>query len=140
MKVGFKFLVTKRKKSSPSWGVVTTLALAVTALVVGSCEGLSSDPRLPPAAPQTPNDPSRRLTEQLLGLDLGYNVLNAEVLRQSMGVNLNTAIAVNKNDFVISRQNLRGNSRGHFEKPPRVAVGGWGWWGYGLTPIFNVTS
>ena len=31
---------------------------------------------------------SRSLTELLLGLDLGYNVLNSEKLRKSMGVNL----------------------------------------------------
>lgn len=60
------------------------LLLLATVLLPSLVAGLSSDPRLPPAKTTT----SRKLTEELLGLDLGYSVLNAEKLRQSMGVNL----------------------------------------------------
>ena len=55
----------------------------------------SSDTQLPsaiarstPAAPKTEH--SRALTEKLLNLDLGYNVLNSEMLRQGIGYSLET--------------------------------------------------
>ena len=55
----------------------------------------SSDTQLPSAiAMSTPDSPktdkSRDLTEKLLNLDLGYNVLNNEMLRQGMGYSLET--------------------------------------------------
>ena len=55
----------------------------------------SSDSQLPSAiAMSTPTSPktdkSRALTEKLLNLDLGYNVLNNEMLRQGMGYSLET--------------------------------------------------
>merc|ERR1719414_865871 len=72
----------KRKKRSLP--MTPLLLLLATVLLPSLVAGLSSDPRLPPAKTTT----SRKLTEELLGLDLGYSVLNAEKLRQSMGVNL----------------------------------------------------
>ena len=91
MKVGYKFLVTKRKKMAVSW-----LCCLMVVAAASTASALSSDPRMPEAdysqGGTTPNNPSRRLTQALLGLDLGYNVLNSERLRQSMGVNLDNAV------------------------------------------------
>ena len=76
MKISYRFSMTRRK-------CVSLFFLLSFHLV----HGLSSDPRLPPPQPSRMSS-SRQLTEKLLGLDLGYNVLNSEKLRQSMGVNL----------------------------------------------------
>ena len=98
MKVGYKFLVTKRKKVAVSW-----LCCLMVVAAASTASALSSDPRIPEAdnysqGGTTPNNPSRRLTEALLGLDLGYNVLNSERLRQSMGVNLDNVISKRRSD------------------------------------------
>ena len=70
----------------------------------------SSDSQLPSAiAMSTPSSPktdkSRALTEKLLNLDLGYSVLNNEMLRKGMGYSLetldedeNTPIAESRSD------------------------------------------
>lgn len=79
------FSLTRRKLGTimSSWGCQWT-CLVILSLVLSQSKGLSTDPNLPP-----PQDASRRLTRQLLNLDLGYNVLNSEMLRNSMGFNLN---------------------------------------------------
>ena len=51
---------------------------------------LSSDSQMPPSVSLAsyPNSYSRNLTEKLLNLDLGYNVLNSQMLRQGIGLSI----------------------------------------------------
>ena len=67
--------------------------------------GLSSDSQMPPSVSlsSTPNSHSRQLTEKLLNLDLGYNVLNSEMLRQGMGLSLESLDEDNDQHFAESR-------------------------------------
>ena len=60
---------------------------------IGALALSSSDTQLPASVSSSsypPNSPSRQLTEKLLNLDLGYNVLNSEMLRQGIGYSLET--------------------------------------------------
>lgn len=66
---------------------------------------LSSDSQMPPSisSSSTPNSHSRALTEKLLNLDLGYNVLNSEMLRQGMGFSLESLEEDDNQHFAQSR-------------------------------------
>jgi hypothetical protein len=60
---------------------------------IGALALSSSDSQLPASISSSSYpkpSPSRHLTEKLLNLDLGYNVLNSEMLRQGMGYSLET--------------------------------------------------
>jgi hypothetical protein len=69
--------------SHPPWRLKRTSAfILVLALLLNTSNGLSEE---------TPaSESSRDLTKQLLQMDLGYNVLNNEMLRKSMGVSVDT--------------------------------------------------
>ena len=64
--------------SRPPWRLkgFATLCLILASLIPAS---MAQDP-----------DSSRDLTKKLLKMDLGYNVLNNEMLRQSIGVSVDT--------------------------------------------------
>ncbi len=64
-----------RIRSHPPWRL-KRVCLALACLVAASG---GQDP-----------ESSRDLTKQLLKMDLGYNVLNNEMLRKSMGVSVDT--------------------------------------------------
>ena len=72
---------------------------------------LSSDSDMPLSISRSPhNSPSRKLTKELLNLDLGYSVLNSEMLRQGIGFTLDSLDKDHKKDqptFIDIRFDLR---------------------------------
>ena len=74
---------------------------------IGALALSSSDTQLPASVssssyPQI--SPSRQLTEKLLNLDLGYNVLNSEMLRQGIGYSLETLDGEENNQTPIAAE------------------------------------
>ena len=68
---------------------------------------LSSDSDMPLSISRFPhNSPSRKLTKELLNLDLGYSVLNSEMLRQGIGFTLDSLDTEHKKDQLIAESRM----------------------------------
>ena len=120
--------------SHPPWRLKRTSAFVFTlAFLLNTCHGLSEE--IPPAS-----ESSRDLTKQLLQMDLGYNVLNNEMLRKSMGVSVDTLdnLEADNERLPVPQQLVRDEDVFRFGGPSPDGL--WSdekFWGGGLPQFFG---